>query len=213
MKAYVLETDMFIKIGVSKDIETRIATYKDVKRYEVLEIGGDYLVEKARFFECGMMDKFNSETEFLSGEDFDDVLEYAKQLIKKLPNKTFYFMPLMIELVYNEDGYIDLENVTQHINNERLNKSKPMARIDKYMITVATKKFFESIEKTLKVKPCFGKRGRYGGTYVLPYVVLDYLCWADVSLKIKVYEYMYTNLDYLDFIDLCKKQPISVIQR
>ena len=42
MKAYVLETGMFIKIGVSKDIETRIATYKDVKRY--LFFGSRYLI-------------------------------------------------------------------------------------------------------------------------------------------------------------------------
>ena len=40
----------------------------------------------------------------------------------------------------------------------------------------------------------------------MPYVVLDYLAWADVELKIKVYEYMYSNLDYIDFINLCKKE-------
>ena len=40
----------------------------------------------------------------------------------------------------------------------------------------------------------------------MPYVVLDYLAWADVELKIKVYEYMYSNLDYIDFINLCEKE-------
>ena len=115
-------------------------------------------------------------------------------------------MPLMIELVYNEDGYIDLQGVTDHINNHRIMLGKPLARIDKYMGAVSTKQFLSSLESTLKVQPVFSKRGKYGGTFVLPYVVLDYLAWADVELKIKVYEYMYSNLDYIDFINLCREK-------
>ena len=206
MTVYAVEKENFVKIGVSANIKSRIASYGNVKQSRCFEIEGQYLVEKARFIETGLQEKFNSETEYLYGANFDEVVEYIQFLLSKLPNKAFTFMPLMIELVYNEDGYIDLQGVTDHINSHRIKLNKPLAKIDKYMGAISTKQFLSSLENTLKVKPVFSKRGKYGGTFVLPYVVLDYLAWADVELKIKVYEYMYSNLDYINFINLCGKE-------
>ena len=204
MTIYAVQKDDFVKIGVSENIKRRLATYGEVKQSRYFEIEGDYLAEKAMFLESGLQEKFNSETEYLYGANFNDVVDYIQYLISKLPNKTFNFTPLMIDLVYNEDGYIDLQGVTEYINKHRTKLSKPLVRIDKYMGTVATKQFLSSLEGALQIKPIFSKRGKYGGTFVLPYVVLDYLCWADVHLKIKVYEYMYYNTDYIEFINLCK---------
>lgn len=206
MTVYAIEKDNFVKIGVSTNIKNRLASYGDIRQSRHFEIDGQYLTEKARFIEAGLLDKFNSETEYLYGVKFNEVVDYIQLLLSKLPDKTFNFMPLMIDLVYNEDGYIDLQGVTDHINKHRIMLGKPLARIDKYIGAVSTKHFLSSLENTLKVKPVFSKRGKYGGTFVLPYVVLDYLAWADVDLKIKVYEYMYSNLDYIDFINLCKKR-------
>ena len=206
MFVYAVEKDGFVKIGVSVDINKRIASYGAIKQSQYFEIEGAYLIEKARFIESGLQERFNSETEYLCGANFDEVVDYIQVLLSKLPDKTFHFMPLMIELVYNEYGYIDLQGVTDHINKHRIMLNKPLARIDKYMGAVSTKQFLSYLESVLKVQPVFGKRGKYGGTFVLPYVVLDYLAWADVELKIKVYEYMYSNLDYIDFINLCRKK-------
>ena len=204
MNVYVVEKQGFVKVGVSFDVDTRISTYGEVIKYKIFKIEGNYLIEKARFIESGTMDKFNSETEFLYNANFDDVVSYVEYLLGVLPDKSFYFSPLNIELVYNNNGYIDLYNVVEFINNHRALRDKPLARLDKYIHNRSTKDFLSSTEKLLKITPIFGKKGKYGGTYVLPYVVLDFLCWADVELKIKVYEYMYCNIEYRDFINLCK---------
>ena len=54
MFVYAVEKDGFVKIGVSVDINKRIASYGAIKQSQYFEIEGAYLIEKARFIESGL---------------------------------------------------------------------------------------------------------------------------------------------------------------
>ena len=202
MYVYLVELEDCIKIGVSLNIDARLSTYKNKKRHLHFEIKGNYLETKAWFLELGMMEKFKSETEYIYGFSFEECLEYLQNLIKIMPDDTFYLRPLDIDVIYNIDGYIDLELISLYINKERILKNKPLARLDKYTKSKSTKLFSDEIERKYGKKAFMTKKGKYGGSFALPMVVLDYLCWSDVDIKIRVYAYMYLNVEYIDFINL-----------
>jgi hypothetical protein len=208
MYAYAIESDNFCKIGVCSDFDRRMSSYKQkitIKRNFISEIPKNENPNViCLFIESYIMERFNSETEYIYGANYDEIVSCLKESIKKIPNNPFYIKILDAEIYYNSDGYLSINNALDYINGIREEKNKPLPRIDVYFKTLETKMFIDILEKTIGIPAVIGKKGKYGGTCVLPQVLLDFIMWCDSSLKVKTYDFMISE-DYLEFISIIPK--------
>ena len=198
MTVYVLEIDSFVKIGVSYDFDQRLKAYSGVKRIETFHIPNDEFI--ANYIETRLMDNFNSETEYIYNQSFENVVKYAFELINSLEFKSVDFKPLGIEIECSNEGYYGIDNIMEYISSVRKKKGKNKLFIADYIKTKATKEFLDITYADNKKKPIITKVGAYGGTIALPYVVIDILLWSDVTIKYDVMNWMWNDKkDYLKF--------------
>lgn len=100
----------------------------------------------------------------------------------------------------SNDIFINITKVTEHYNK----------RFRKWIENKSTKEFIRAMEKEMnahefgqvsrtsetKVLKTFTspliqrKAGRYGGTYIHENILLDYLMWLDMGLKVQVYLFL-----------------------
>lgn len=206
MVIYVLESDDFVKVGASKSIENRVSTHWSnfkIKRSEFFDIGEEYCESKAMFIESCTSEQFGSETEYLDGAVFEEVVEAVKNLIDKSPSTPFGFSVIGGEILYNSDGYIDMTSVIKYASNRRTARGLPLPRFDVYAKSESFRDFYSRIESATGKRPVVGKRGAYGGTYAFPYIMLDYLQWVDAETKVKTYEFMFTD----EYVKLMRIMP------
>lgn len=197
MDLYILEGKGFVKIGISENIENRLASYKDIKRKKVFN---NLDFDVARYIENKALFEFSSDTEYLYNVNFEEVLDYVNTNINS-KIKTFYFKPLGLELKLNEDGYYDLNEAIAYVNNQRAIKGRSPIFPADYAKTKSTKEFLNILESEKQSIPFISKAGKYGGTYAIPYAVLDFLMWSDVSIKVNVLSWMYYDRE--DYVNFC----------
>ena len=205
MFAYVLESNDFCKVGVSVEVEKRFYTHSlnfEILRSKTFEMSGENDISKAMFIESYVMNKFNSPTEYLHYQDFDCVCSAVEEAMENIPDKTFHLSLIGVDFVFNKDGYIDMSNVISFASDYCKSFGEKPIRFDNYLANDSTKEFLSVIEGKHSVKPVIGKVGKYGGTYALPYIVLDFLAWANSSLKVKVYSYMFSDSEYMSFMSI-----------
>lgn len=209
MTIYVLEGQDFVKIGISKDIKNRLSSYENIKRVKVFN---DLDEDVARFIELSIIEEFSSDTEFMYGVKFEDVVHLVES--KKYQTVVdFFFKPLGLNLRLNEDGYYELTNAIKYINNIRVSKGKKEIFPADYSKNKTVKEFLNILKSKTNKVPFLSKVGKYGGTYAIPYAVIDFLIWSDVSVKVDVLNWMYYDKkDYQNFantqcgINKCKAQ-------
>lgn len=203
---YIIKTDSFVKIGVSKNIDNRMSQYKGVLSKKFFNILSSNTELKARYLETFVMEHFKSETEYIYGYDFETVVLFVESIYNE-NIEILHFKPLGIDMSLTDSGYYDICNVKDYINDIRAKKGKPKIFISDYIKKSSSKSFFDVLKIKENYIPIITKQGKYGGTFAKPLVVIDFLIWSDVSIKYNIMNWMYNNTsDYNNFIN--KNQTI-----
>ena len=176
MKLYIIEIDGFTKVGISKNIHHRLATYKNIKQKFIISGDADTLT----FLEALIINHYSSDVEYLT-EGFDDVVQMSLKIFATI-NLEYFDIPDVGSFVkcqnngyvFSEDFHSNKKYVKDYIRND---SSRQFIKIlnDKDSMSVVT------------------KVGKYGNTYFHPLCFLDYLMWSSNSLKYKILRWMYTD--------------------
>ena len=198
MDFYVLEIENFIKIGVSEEIERRVAEYKNVSNKKIFSIDS---TELSRYIEAMTQEHFKSKTEFIYNVSFMEVCNFVEYKLNTV-FRSFNFNPLNIELKISSDGYYDIKPLVEHINDFRAKKGRKEIFPADYIKTKSSKEFYQVLNSKEEKIGFITKAGRYGGTYATPYAMLDFLIWSDVSIKYEILNWMYNQtVDYKSFVN------------
>ena len=198
MDLYVISNERFVKVGISENFENRKKAYNGIMDLYVFHDLND---ELACYIEALTVEHFNGDTEYLYGVDFNQVVDFVKS---KLDIKIFkkMFSPLDIEISSNSDGYYSLKNIVSHVNNIRKEKGKNEIQVADYLKLKDTKDFIGLCKNKTSFNPIIPKKGKGGGTYAIPEMVLDFLLWCDPSVKYDVMNWMYKNkIEYSSFLN------------
>lgn len=91
--------------------------------------------------------------------------------------------------------YFCINDITIIANKYRKNQGLPEARWDKYIATKTTKEFFHALMQKEEIADIVrSKRGKDGGTWVHPLVLMDYMMWLSPDFKVHAYQWLYDNL-------------------
>ena len=206
MELYVLKSYDFVKVGVSEDFKKRRLAYKKIDDCKVFYGLNEDL---AFFIESSVVTNFKSDTEYLYGVAFEDVVSFVESKLN-VKISDFYFNPLELNLKVNTDGYYDLSVAVKYVNDLRRAKGKNEIFVADYAKTKQAKEFLSIIESKYGIKPLIAKAGKYGGTYAVPEVVIDFLIESDVSVKYQVMNWAYKNqIEYKTFINIAIKTALG----
>lgn len=209
MFAYVLKSSDFCKIGVTNNVFVRKSQYKcEILDFFSIEIPNCNDI-KCMFIESYVIEKSNSETEYIYYSDFDTIISILLEAMAKLPDKLFHMNIFNQDVYYNNDGYISINSIVEYVNSIRISKFKTAVRFDVYLKSLETQDFISQLENKFKRKAIIGKRGKFGGTCVLPHIILDFLIWSEVSLKINTYQFMFSD-DYISFLSLMPEYKLKL---
>ncbi len=97
----------------------------------------------------------------------------------------------------HKSGYFNATDFLKAVNVKRAKKGKTPKKMEDYKKNATTDEFLQelSLEDGVDITDLMvSTRGRNGGTWVHPYVMLDIALWSDAKLKVKVYKWIYDNL-------------------
>lgn len=203
MDFYILQLEKCVKIGISNSLENRINTYEGVKNYKYFYNLDE---ELCSYLEVATMQFFNSETEYIHNEKFNNIVIFVTEKIKTTISK-IDFKPLGIEVIINSDGLYKLNNIIEHINNIRIDKGKSKIFIADYIRLNQTTEFLDYMKHKKQSIPLISKKGKYGGTYAIAEVVIDIIMWGDTTTKYNILKWMYDSKnDYVNFLNPINKK-------
>lgn len=206
MNFYILELEECVKIGMSDSLKNRMNSYKNIKNYKYFY---DLDEELCSYLEVVAMQYFNSETEYIYNQKFNNVVSFITDKLKTVINR-FNFEPLGIELIINSDGLYKINNVVDYINNIRAEKGKSQILIADYIRLQQTTEFLDYMKHKKQSIPLLSKKGKYGGTYAIAEVVIDIIMWGDTSTKYNILKWMYDSKnDYVLFLNPINKNIIT----
>ena len=198
MDLYVVSNEKFVKVGISENFENRKKAYNGIMDFFVFHDLND---ELAYYIETLTVEHFNGSSEYLYGVNFNQVVDFVKS---KLDIKIFkkMFSTLDIEISSNSDGYYSLKNIVSYVNDIRKEKGKNDIYVADYLKLKETKDFIGLCKNKYSINPIIAKKGKGGGTYAIPEMVLDFLLWCDASVKYDVMNWMYRNkVEYSSFLN------------
>lgn len=94
-----------------------------------------------------------------------------------------------------KDKYFCLNDLVKIGNKQRMIvENLPPKDISQYFVSDLYKEFAKEIELEIGKKPYIAERGRYGKSWVHPYLFIDIALWFSPKIKLNVYKWL---LDYL----------------
>lgn len=207
MDLYIIKSSDFVKIGVSENFENRKLAYSNILDSKVFYNLDNNL---AILIESLTVNKFSSDTEYIYGGIFEEILFFVESKLQIKIND-FYFNPLELNINTNSEGYYDMSKIIDYCNEIRQEKGKNKIFIADYLKTKKAKDFISLLESKYNKKPLIAKVGKYGGSYAIPEIVLDFLFESDVSIKFKVMDWAYKNqLEYKYFKDIATQNTLNL---
>ncbi len=202
MHLYLIRFEGFSKVGVSIEIDKRLDFYKDKKNIKIYNIKNERV---ALYIEAKVINKFNSQTEYIYGSDFKAIKNYIEFCIEYTVISDYVFPPLNIAMDRNSDGYYDLKEACIYINESRQMKGLNKIYVADYLKLKSTKEYMDSLKAFEHKTPFIAKQGSYGTTYAISFVVADFMMWSDVSIKYDVLNWMMNNKkEYSNFLSFHK---------
>lgn len=210
MDLYIIKSSDFVKIGVSENFENRKLAYSNILDSKVFyNLNNDLAI----LIESLTVNKFSSDTEYIYGGIFEEILFFVESKLH-IEINDFYFNPLELNININSDGYYDMSKIIDYCNEIRQEKGKNKIFIADYLKTKKAKDFISLLESKYNKKPLIAKAGKYGGSYAVPEIVLDFLFESDVSIKFKVMDWAYKNqLEYKNFKDIATQNALKLNQK
>ena len=203
---YLIRFEGFSKVGVSLEIDKRLDFYKDKKNIKIYNIKNERV---ALYIEAKVVNRFNSQTEYIYGYDFNDIKSYIGFCIEYTVVSSYTFPPLNIIMDRNSDGYYDLKIACNYINETRENKGLNKIYVADYLKLKSTKEYMDSLKAFEHNTPFIAKQGAYGTTYAISFVVADFMLWSDVSVKYDVLNWMMNKKDdYSNFLSFHKQKGL-----
>jgi len=118
MYFYIIQTSLFCKIGISNNINNRIKTLEqdgrilNSKVYNLSNVP----TEVCNFIEISVMQKFNSDSEYIKKSNFDEICSYVNDLISNLFYHYYFLNPLQTSLCCINNIYYDLKPAVNYVN-------------------------------------------------------------------------------------------------
>lgn len=91
-----------------------------------------------------------------------------------------------------KDGYFDAKNLLDKWNELQPYKSRLL--LANYQKNKSTKEFIKQLKSEGIENPVISARGRNGGTWVHPKIMIDFTMWVDVKFKSIVIDYILDGL-------------------
>lgn len=97
-----------------------------------------------------------------------------------------------------KDGMFNATNLLRQWNESILNTPNLgyLKKMDKFFDLKSTKEFITAIEQNSKDgdSPYLKTRGKYGGTWMHPYLFIDFAMWLNPTFKLQVIKFVYDEL-------------------
>ncbi len=93
--------------------------------------------------------------------------------------------PKLKILQFANSGYVNVSVILEKVNAKRLSKYKPLKTFKAYLKLKSTQTMLLhlSLEEEISIKDLIKvKRGRYGSTWVHPFILIDFLPWCGYSI-------------------------------
>jgi hypothetical protein len=204
---YIIETQKYCKIGISKNIDERINALKNEgliiqQQYLKLE---NYPVEMYNFLEAITIQYFQSNSEYLFHINFNDIVNFVNKKITNLSYHYFFLNPISMEICCINNTYYDFKPAIEYINHFYQKQNKSPIKVNDI---IKTKRFVDFCnyvkEKENLEYSFFTKVGKYGTTYGTPKILFEFLLQSGNEIKYNLLNWSLQNKnEFCDFIN-CK---------
>ena len=184
MYIYLLDLGGCIKIGQTSDFETRLKAYSIPIQKKSVKV--PWSESQCAYIELLTCRRFNSMTEYMYNEKFDEVFSYVESIVANAE-----FTPLTViedELCVTQtnDGLIIMKDVVDYVNEVREKKGRALVSFTQYKNNSATRDLVETVRNKTGKAAIITKAGGQGGSYADPIIMFDFLMSSDKTIYVKM---------------------------
>jgi len=205
MYLYAIQTSLFCKIGISEKINDRMAALgreDGIINRKIYNIPNTP-TEVCNFIEISIMQKFNSNSEYLKYAKFNEICNYINDLLSNLFYHYYFLNPLQTSLCCINNLYYDLKPAVNYINYLRGLDGKNTFKVNDFAKTKQCQEFNKIICQNKKIQTAiFTKQGSYGSTYGTAEMVFDFITSSHPVAKYEIMNWaINSTIEYKNFIN------------
>jgi len=216
MYFYIIQTSLFVKIGITDNTDKRLTqlnTDNRIEKYKTYNLSNTPS-EICNFIEISVMQNFQSQIEYIKKGNFEKICEYVNNLLSNIIYHYYFVNPLQTSLCCINNMYYDFKPATNYINHLRVIEGKNTFKAGDFAKTKQCNEFNQIICQNKKIETAiFTKQGSYGSTYGTAEMLFDFIISSSNIAKYEMLNWaINSRLEYKSFInpEFCENKREAV---